>query len=72
LRNARAKGHKTGSTPTVGSIVSLNGRGYNPRYGHVAIVMDIKDGYIYVSDMNYRKLYEVTYRKIPVSSSSIT
>jgi hypothetical protein len=22
--------------------------------------------------MNYRKLYEVTYRKIPVSSSSIT
>lgn len=72
LRNARAKWHATGSTPKIGSIVAFQGRGYNPRYGHVWIVMDVKWGYIYVSDMNYRKLNEVTYRKVPVNSSSIT
>jgi surface antigen len=71
LRNARAKGHATGSTPTLGSIVVLNGRGYNPRYGHVAIVMEVKKDYLIVSDMNYRRLYEVTYRKIPINDRAI-
>ncbi len=71
LRNARAKGHATGSTPKLGSIVALNGRGYNPRYGHVAIVMEVKNDYLIVSDMNYRRLYEVTYRKIPVNDRAI-
>ena len=71
LRNARAKGHATGSTPTLGSIVVLNWRGYNPRYGHVAIVMEVKKDYLIVSDMNYRRLYEVTYRKIPINDRAI-
>lgn len=71
LKNAKAKGHKTWSVPTIGSIVVFNWRGYNPRYGHVWIVMEVKWGNIYVSDMNYRKLNEVTYRKVPASSSSI-
>jgi len=56
LRNARAKGHPTGNTPTLGSIVVFNGRGYNPRYGHVAIVMDVKSDHLIISDMNYRRL----------------
>jgi len=71
LRNAQAKWHPTWNTPTLGSIVVLNGRGYNPRYGHVAIVMDIKADHLIVSDMNYRRLGEVTTRKIPKSDRAI-
>ena len=71
LRNARAKGHPTGNTPTLWSIVVFNWRGYNPRYGHVAIVMDIKSDHLIVSDMNYRRLGEVTTRKIPKNDRAI-
>jgi len=71
LRNAQAKWHPTGNTPTLGSIVVLNWRGYNPRYGHVAIVMDIKSDHLIVSDMNYRRLGEVTTRKIPKNDRAI-
>ena len=71
LRNARAKGHPTGNTPTLGSIVVFNGRGYNPRYGHVAIVMDVKSDHLIISDMNYRRLWEVTTRKIPKNDRAI-
>lgn len=71
LTNARAKGHATGSTPTLGSIVQLEGRGYNPRYGHVGIVTDITDSHIIVSDMNYRRINEVTTRKIPKNDAAI-
>ncbi|MCH2189029.1 LysM peptidoglycan-binding domain-containing protein [Candidatus Gracilibacteria bacterium] len=72
IRNAKSKGHLTGSTPRIGSIVAFEGRGYNPRYGHVGIVMDIKGNDIIVSDMNYRRPYEVTYRKVPSNDRSIT
>ncbi len=71
LRNAQAKWHATWRTPTLGSIVVLNGRGYNPRYGHVAIVMDIKSDHLIVSDMNYRRLGEVTTRKMPKNDRAI-
>ena len=64
LRNARAKGYPTGRAPTLGSIVVFSGWGYNPRYGHVGIVMEVKKDYIIISDMNYRRLWEVTYRKV--------
>lgn len=71
LTNARAKWHPTGSTPTLWSIVSLDGTWYNRRYGHVAIVMEIESDHIIVSDMNYRRLNEVTYRKIPINDRAI-
>lgn len=71
LRNAKAKWHATWSAPKIWSIVQLTGKWYNPRYGHVAIVMDITKTHIIVSDMNYRRLYEVTYRKIPINDRSI-
>ena len=64
IKNAKAKWHATGKNPTLGSIIVFNGRWYNPRYGHVAIVMDIKKDYLIVSDMNYRRLWEITTRKI--------
>jgi len=72
LRNARAKWHKTWHTPRVGSIVSFEGRWYNPRYWHVAIVMDVKKDYIVVSEMNYRRINEVTYRKVNLNDRRIT
>ena len=71
IANAIAKWHSTGITPTLGSIVQLTGRWYNPKYGHVWIVMDITSTHIIVSDMNYRRLNEVTYRKISLSDRSI-
>lgn len=71
LANARAKWHPTGSKPAVGSIVVFNGSGYNPRYGHVGIVIDIKDQEIIVKDMNYRRLNEVTVRKVDKDDRAI-
>jgi hypothetical protein len=34
--------------------------------------MDIQWDSLYISDMNYRKLWEVTYRKIPKNHRAIT
>lgn len=72
LDNAKAKWHKTWSTPSLWSIVVFDWRWYNPRYGHVWIVMDIKWSDIIVSDMNYRRLNEITYRKVPINDRAIT
>lgn len=71
IRNARAAGVKTWKTPVPGSIVQFSGRGYNRRYGHVGIVIDVRDGLIIVRDMNYRKLGETTLREVPIWHRSI-
>jgi len=71
IKNAKAKWHTISQTPKIWSIVQFTGRWYNRRYGHVGIVMDIKDWYIIVSDMNYRRLYEVTYRKVKIWDRTI-
>ena len=71
IANAKSKWHSTGTSPTLWAIVQFNWRWYNPRYGHVWIVMDITATDIIVSDMNYRRLNEVTYRKVPRNDRSI-
>lgn len=71
LRNARAKWHETWKKPRVWSIVQFEGRGYNPTYWHVWIVIAVSNTHITVSDMNYRRINEVTVRKIPISDASI-
>lgn len=71
IKNAKALWHSTWSTPTLWSIVQLTGTWYNPRYWHVWIVMDITATHIIISDMNYRTLNEVTYRKIAINDRSI-
>ena len=71
MKNAAAAGNATGYTPTIGAIVQFEGRGYNPYYGHVGIVIDMTSTHIIVSDMNYRALGEVTTRKIPINDRSI-
>lgn len=76
LRNAAKKWHKVvygrGFVPKLWAIVVLEWRWYNLRYGHVAIVMEIKGDYMIVSDMNYRRLNEVTYRKVSLNSRNIS
>lgn len=71
IRNARAAGVATGSRPVPGAIIQLSGRGYNRYYGHVGIVVDVTDDHVVIKDMNYRKLNEVTIRKISKTDSSI-
>lgn len=71
LKNAKSAGHATGSEPSVWSIVVFNGKWYNPRYGHVGIVVDMSGNNIIVKDMNYRKINEVTTRKVPKSDRAI-
>ena len=71
MRNAKAKWVATGQKPVPGAIVQFTGRGYNRYYGHVGIVADVTDDYIIVKDMNYRKINEVTIRKVPKDDSTI-
>lgn len=71
IKNARAKGIPTGKTPVIGAIVQFSGHGYNAYYGHVGIVTDIQGDNLIVSDMNYRGLYEVTIRKVPINHPAI-
>jgi surface antigen len=71
LVNARAAGNSTGSNPSIWAIVQFEWRGYNPYYGHVGIVIDMTSTHIIVSDMNYRRLWEVTTRKVPINDRTI-
>ena len=64
LRNARAKWVPTWWNAVNWAIVVLWGRWYNRWYGHVAIVRKVEKDYLIVSDMNYRRLNQVTVRKI--------
>ena len=76
MANAKAEWHKVvygrWFAPKIWSIVVLEWRWYNLRYGHVGIVMEVKKNYMIVSDMNYRRLNEITYRKVSLSSKNIT
>ncbi len=71
LRNAAAKWHSTWNSAWVWAIVVFNWKWYNPRYWHVWIVIDVKADSIIVKDMNYRWLYEVTVRKVPINDRTI-
>lgn len=71
IKNARAKGHPTWNTPKLWAIVQFSWRGYNPYYGHVWIVVWITSTHIIVSDMNYKAVWVVTERKVPIWDASI-
>lgn len=71
MRNAKAAGAQTGQSPVVGAIVQFSGSGYNRAYGHVGIVAGIEGSNLIVKDMNYRGLYEITIRKIPIDHPGI-
>ena len=71
ISNAKAAWVSTWSSPRLWAIVQFTWTWYNPRYGHVWIVMEVKWDNIIVSDMNYRRLNEITYRKVPINDRSI-
>ncbi len=60
-------------TPRPWFIVVFNWYWYNPRYGHVAIVMsvNVKKWTMVVSDMNYAWLRRVTYRTVKLNHRAI-
>jgi len=68
LRNAAAQGVPEGSVPQPGAIVVTND---SRRYGHVALVEDVEDGNILVSEMNFYGLWKTDQRLIPIDSSTI-
>lgn len=71
LKNAKSKWHSTWNKPSIWAIVVFNWRWYNPYYWHVWIVIGIKWDNIIVKDMNYRKLNEITVRKVPINDRAI-
>lgn len=70
LNNARNKWKETWNIPQKKSIIVF-WTWYNEKYWHVAIVESRKDDIIIVSEMNYKKLNEITYRKINIYDNSI-
>lgn len=71
LANARNKWVATWTEPSLWAIVVFNWRGYNPYYWHVWIVTWISWENLIIKDMNYRWLYEVTTRKVPINDRTI-
>ena len=71
LRNAAAAGVATGSSPRPGSIVVFKGAGYDPKYGHVGIVVETEGDDVIVKDMNFRRLNEVTTRRVSAEDPAI-
>lgn len=71
MKNAAAKWHSTGYNPRVWAIIQFSWTWYNPRYWHVWIVMEVYSDHIIVSDMNYRRINEITYRTVPINDRSI-
>jgi len=71
MTNAAKKWHAIWNAPRVWAIIQFEWRGYHPYYGHVGIVIDMTDTHLIISDMNYRRLWEVTTRKIPRSDRAI-
>jgi len=71
LANAKAKWHKTSSEPSAWAIIVFSWRWYNPTYWHVWIVTSVNWNNLIISDMNYRRLWEVTSRKISKNDSAI-
>lgn len=71
IQNARAAGVPTWSEAAAGAIISFRGSGYNPYYGHVWLVVWVEWNDVIVKDMNYRRINEVTVRRINKNDSSI-
>lgn len=72
LANALAQGYQTGNTAQVGAIVALNEGGWMGRlYGHVAYVESVQNGWVTISEMNYRCLGCRSVRTISIHDKDI-
>jgi surface antigen len=66
LANAAAEGKLTSSAPLPGEIVVYRRGGpYDPRYGHVALVIAVSPTSYTVSEANYYGLGVIDERSIP-------
>lgn len=59
---AKAQGFTISDTPQVGDVASLRGG------NHVALIIGVSGSKATIREMNYRKLYDVNERTVPVSS----
>ena len=71
LTNAKAVWVPTWSEPANWAIISFRWAWYNPYYWHVWLVAWVEWDYIIVKDMNYRRINEVTVRKVSKNDPSI-
>lgn len=67
VSRAKAQGISTGKEAKVGSIVQTS----ESRLGHVAFVEAVEEGFIVVSEQNYKGIGIVSSRKIPIGSGVI-
>lgn len=70
-RNAQLRWVPVWQTRLLGSIVVFDWPWYNRLYGHVGIVVDMTTTEIIIKDMNYRRLNEVTTRKVSKNDVAI-
>ena len=66
LERAEAAGYHISTIPAVGGMVVTN-----ESNGHVAVVEDVIDGFIIISEQNYEGLHIVSTRKLPLDSKKI-
>jgi len=72
LANAAMQGVPTSALPSVGAIaVWPPGGGYDPRYGHVAVVTAVAPTSYTVSEMNYLSAGVVDARTIPWPDAAV-
>jgi peptidoglycan DL-endopeptidase CwlO len=67
LANASRAGYAIGKTPQVGAIISLR----ESYYGHVAIVEEVRESTLIISEMNHLGLWKVDKREISKNSRLI-
>ena len=70
LKNAKAKGLATSSKPSMHAI-AVYGPTTKNKYGHVAVVVGVKNGEYVVSEMNYTGLGKITTRTLSNSADRI-
>jgi surface antigen len=66
IERANEYGYKTGNIPEIGAIVVTNEGG-----GHVAVVEDIKNDLIIISEQNFKGLYVISQREIAYNNPHI-
>lgn len=67
LNKAEELGYQTSESPKPGSVVVTN----EGRYGHVAVVEEVKGDKVVISEMNYEGWGKFSKREIPIDSEKI-
>jgi surface antigen len=68
--NAKKAGYRVDTVPEVGAALVTSESSAGTDTGHVAIIEDIKDGYLYLVEQNYVRL-TISRGRIPIGSKII-